>query len=174
MALTTSYIVGNDIKDGHYWRAAENAMPKFARDWMKSARYANEGVVTRRGDDLVPDVGIMGILSQAAGFTPAEVAERYQINNRLYNKQERILDQRRRLHKAAGDAVLSGRGIPDSVIRKIQAFNAEYPEKPITEDTLRQSIRARQQGTARREFGIALDPKLNARLRGEMAGMIYR
>lgn len=161
------------LANGAYWRGAESLMPKAARDLSKTVRYGFEGVETLKGDPILENVSWYQMLAQASGFTPAEVAERYEINSRLMNAQQRIIDRRSGLQRKAGDYVMRGEAIPSDVLAKIEAFNGEYPEYPITPATLRQSVQGRQRASARNEYGIQLNPKLNERLRNDAGKGIY-
>lgn len=159
--------------DGEIYRGVETAVPKVIRDAMKAGRYGVEGVVTKNGDDILPDVNPWQILMQASGFTPAQIAERYDINSRLKNQEIRITERRQRLHKQATSAIRDGKAIPESVVEGIRAFNGQYPEYPITPDSIRQSLQSRLRASARNEFGVALNPKLNDRLRAAQPPQIY-
>ncbi|MEZ5674541.1 MAG: hypothetical protein R3D81_04680 [Thalassovita sp.] len=58
-------------------------------------------------------------------------------------------------------------------MKSISDFNAKNPDYPITGNNLGQSIRSRQQASARNEFGVQLNPRLNKRLRDDAAPLIY-
>ncbi|GGE24354.1 Adenine-specific DNA methylase, N12 class [Gemmobacter megaterium] len=161
------------IGDGDWWRGIEAAVPKAVRDLMKAGRFSTEGAITRNGDPLIEDVSPYQAIMQASGFTPAQLAERYRINNRLRNVERRITDERKSLHREAGDALRSGQPIPEGVIDAIRDFNMRYPEYPITSDTLRQSMLGRIRASERNEFGVSLNPKLNDRIRSERAPAIF-
>ena len=158
---------------GEWWRGAEAMVPKFMRDISKAVRYGANGVETLNGDPLIEDVSPWQILQQAMGFTPAQVAERYAANNRMKNAENRIVDRRRDIQRAAGDAIMAGRAIPAAVLEQIREFNKEYPEYPITGDTLRRSVRGRQTASDRNEFGISINPRLNNRIRESDTKLIY-
>jgi hypothetical protein len=162
-----------DLASGEVFRGLEGITPKFIRDVIRTGRYTAEGVQTRNDDLLIEDINPWELILQANGFTPARVAERYDINSRLKNQEKRILDQRKGLHREAGDYVRKGEAIPESVMEKIREFNTEVPEYPITGDTLRQSIQGRERAAQRNEFGAALNPKLNDRLREGLAPSLY-
>ncbi|MEP2205254.1 MAG: PLxRFG domain-containing protein, partial [Tateyamaria sp.] len=145
----------------------------FVRDIMKTGRYAADGVETWNGDPIVEDVNPWELLLQANGFTPARVAERYEINNRLKNRERKIMDERKDIHKAASDAISAGGPIPEKVMDMVRDFNKRFPEYPITGQTIKQSFRGRQRAKQRNEYGISLNPKLNARLRSEVTLPVY-
>lgn len=159
--------------DGDFWRATETAVPKVMRDMMKAGRYTVEGVTTRNGDPLLESVNPYQVLVQASGFTPAQIAERYDINTRLKNQEARITDERQALHRAAGEEAQSGEGLSDATIGRIRDFNARYPEYPITPETIRQSMQSRLRASQRNEFGVSLNPKLNDRIRSDQPPSIY-
>jgi|GEM_PF-310513 len=158
--------------DGEWWRGTEAATPKVIRDAMKTVRYIGEGVQTINGDTILDGVSPYQALMQVSGFTPAKIAERYDINTRLKDRERQITDARRDIQKAAADAVLAGQSVPDKVMSQIRKFNSEYPEYPITGDTIRQSARGRIRAQDRAEFGVTLNAKLNDRLRAERAPQI--
>lgn len=158
--------------DGEWWRGTEAAMPKAVRDSMKTARYVNEGVQTLRGDTILESVNPYQALVQLGGFTPAKIAERYDINSRLKDRERQIVDERGAIQREAGDAAISGQQVPESVLAKIRDFNMRYPEYPITGDSIRQSVRGRVRAKEKSEFGIVLNAKLNERLRAERAPAI--
>lgn len=160
--------------DGEVWRGAEAAFPKAVRDAMKSVRYVSDGVNTLNGDSLVDGVSPYQAIVQAIGFTPAEIAERYDMNSRLKDREREVTGERSGIQKTAANAILAGEDIPADVLADISDFNARYPEYPITSDTIRQSARSKARATERSEFGIVLNPKLNDRLRAELATPIGR
>ncbi|MBO9431603.1 hypothetical protein [Sulfitobacter sp. R18_1] len=83
------------------------------------------------------------------------------------------MDERKEIHKAASDAIAAGGPIPEKVMDMVRDFNRRFPEYPITGQTIKQSFRGRQRAKQRNEFGISLNPKLNARLRSEVTQPVY-
>lgn len=160
-------------EEGHTERGIEAMVPKVARDLMKATRYAFEGAVTKNGDPLVDEVPSYDILKTALGFTPAQIAERSEINSRLYQVQQEILDRRSKVLGAAAKAIMAEGQLPNADKAAIDAFNAEYPEAAITADGIRQSVRSRLMMRERSEYGAALDPRLNDRLREERAEPVF-
>lgn len=161
------------LAEGEVVRGVEALTPKFVRDVVRTGRFATEGATTRNGDVLIEDVSPRELFLQANGFTPARLAERYEQNTRLKNKEKEITDQRKDLHKAASDAIKAGEPIPEKVMDRIRAFNSEFPEYPITAKTIKQSYMGRMRASERNEFGVALNPRLNDRLRGDLSPALY-
>ncbi|RBO54643.1 hypothetical protein DSD19_04505 [Rhodovulum sp. BSW8] len=161
------------LPGGHAWRGAETASPKFIRDQMRTIRYLREGAETYNGDPIIEHFKPLETLLQAIGFTPARLSERYDANTRLKNRERAILDERKSIMQDAAESVMAGRGLSDAVRDEIRLFNAENRDYPITHESLIRSIRGRQSRSARNEFGVQLNPKLNERLRREMAPLVY-
>jgi N12 class adenine-specific DNA methylase len=164
----------NLILDGEIWRGAETAAPKFIRDLMKGGRYFDEGVTTIKGDPLLDDLPAGDAFLQALGFTPAQVAERYEANTRLKNAESRITDRRRSILSDATTALREGSQIPRSTMDAINAFNAANPDYPITGDTIKRSLRARMRASEDMEGGIRINPRIDQRLRDGAAPAIYQ
>lgn len=161
------------VTDGEIYRGIEASVPKVVRDILKAGRYGMEGVETLGGDDILPDVNPYQLLLQASGFTPAEVAERFDMNSRLKSKEREILDERKGIHKAAVDALLEGQELPASVLEDIRDFNSRFPEYPITAKTIRASAQGRQRAHENAEAGVSLNKRLSARLREGLAEPVY-
>lgn len=155
------------IEDGNWYRGVETMVPKALRDVMRASRYGYEGATTLKGDPLVDNVDAMDVAKQVLGFTPAQISERYQINNILKNREGKIIDRRQKIMGQAARAIIAGEPIPEKVLAAMDAFNAEFPEYPISARSLKQSVSARIRASDRNEFGIQLNPRLNDRLRAE-------
>lgn len=160
-------LVGKQLMDeGHLMRGVETVLPKALKDGLKSLRYATEGVNNLRGDPIVPDANVRQLVLQLAGFTPAEVAERYDANRALKNYEQHVLDRRSRLVDAFALATRTGdAGGRAEVMQQIRKFNTSWPEIRITPRTLKQSMRVRARYSARAESGIVLNKKIAARVR---------
>lgn len=163
----------NMALEGEVWRGVETASPKFVRDWMRSARYAQEGVTTYRGNPIVESVSPQEALTQALGFSPARISEQYQTNRWMWNTQGRITDRRGTILRRVGDDIRAGNPISDRSSRAIREFNSEFPQYAITTDTIRQSIRARARGERETVGGVRLNRRLDGTIRGETAPGIY-
>lgn len=161
------------ILDGNVYRGIETLMPKFSRDLMRASRFAQDGAQTLKGDELLPDMDVGQILGQALGFTPAQLAERYDQNSHLKNAEMRITDERSTLMGRYSAALRKGERPDEGVIRAIMVFNAGNPDYPITAKSLKQSHQARMRSSDRIQGGVSLNPKLAPRLRSEAPTPIY-
>jgi hypothetical protein len=162
------YFVGTElVAEGQVYRGVETMPPKALKDAMKAVRYAGEGVMSTRSD-LVTDTDAMDELLQAIGFTPAEVAKQYDVNRALKDRDRHILDRRKALLAAYAMALRQDdQDAALEVRRKIMAFNKAYPKKPITGQTIRRSMRAREAYSERAEHGVVYDAMLRRRVAEE-------
>ncbi|WP_422932569.1 PLxRFG domain-containing protein [Sphingobium cupriresistens] len=160
------------IADGKTYRGVETIMPKFAKDLMRSTRYMQEGALTLKGDPIMENMPPSAAVKQALGFTPAELAERYDQNRSMKNKEQRILDERRAI---LSDYDVASRGNEDTsaIEAHVERFNAANPDYPIVPRSIRQSMRSRAEMRDRKLGGVYLNPKLAERLREEAPPLVY-
>lgn len=167
------------VMEGDVARGLEVAAPKFIRDPMKAFRYANEGLQSIRGDELLPSeqIGIHGAVAQAMGISPAVVSETWERAGALKNAEQRVMDERQRIVNAWAMAAIAGdkEGVAEA-IERVKAFNKKpvHSAIPITSDTLKRSIKTRQRNAAKREDGVVIQNEiLSQRLRAAMPARIY-
>lgn len=161
----------SQLRKGEYWRASESILPKWVRDPMKAFRYANQGVRSARGDDVVAQDQLSwgDIGKQAIGFTPARVSEAWDRNSTLKNAEKRLNDRRRQLMNEFAIAV--EQRDPDArraVIKRIQEFNASPYNKAIqiSGESLQRSLKTRRRNAKLREDGALIsNQELNRQLR---------
>jgi len=160
-------LVGKQMMDeGHFVRGVETVMPKAVKDAIRATRYAAQGASTLRGDPLMEDVSLRQLILQASGFTPAELADRYDDNRALKNYEQHILNRRSYLLNALALSVRAGdQDARAAVMKKIQAFNRTNREIAITTKSIQTSLRARARYSRQAENGIMLNRKLADRLR---------
>lgn len=148
--------------DGDVYRGAETAVPKFIRDVMKSGRYVFEGVRTRNGDPILEEVTPVQALTQALGFSPAQVSERYEMNNRRMNMQTRIQDERSDIMAEIANSFRAGKQPTPKMLDRMREFNARYPAVRIEASDIKASVKSRIRSSQRIEAGggVPLDPRL--------------
>lgn len=167
------YAGASMLSEGMIGRGSEKMVPNAIADMLKFGRQVKDGVMTTNGDPIVENLNPWEALVVASGFTPARVSERYSINNRLKEKEREISDRRSAIHREIGDAIRAGDPVPAKSLKRMREFNREWPEWPITADTIQQSVRGRMRASQRNEFGVSLNPKINSRIRAERAPAIY-
>jgi len=133
--------------EGEFGRAFEAMTPNFLAAPAKAARYADEGLQSKRGDVMVPkeDIGASGVIGQGLGFTPDAVRRRWDQNSQAFNYKKRVDNRRRHIYRSVNRALDAGTfdaTFEDKILPRIEAFNRMYPEVPIDRAGLRSSISA--------------------------------
>jgi N12 class adenine-specific DNA methylase len=148
-------------REGHTGRAWEAAVPKFARDWFKSVRFADEGILTKRGDPIIDEVSPWQIALTANGFTSLEVSDQYRVNNALSGAQRRLRDRRQLLlNRYALARRLSDQMAVNEVLAEIERFNDAQPTLKISAADRVKSLKQRKRLSDRAVNGVVLDKKL--------------
>lgn len=174
-SIAERIVVGADQwLDGNIWRGTETAAPKGIRDLMRGYRYLQEGVTTYRNNEpVVPDISPYQAFVQAIGFTPAEISERYEVNNYLKNAEYRIEQERRDTLSAIRRDIAANNGLSDSMMERLVMFNRTYPEWPITSETIQRSIQGAARASANNTQGVVLNSRLEDRLRQNAPPTVY-
>lgn len=170
--LRNAWTGASMIADGKVYRGVETMMPKFAKDLMRSYRYMDEGARTLKGDPIIEDMPAADALKQALGFMPAELAERYDRNRSMKNKEQRIIEQRGTI-LSDYDQAMREEGDTTAIEARIDRFNEKNPDYPITVRTIRQSMKSRQRMRDTKIGGVNLNPKLADRLQEEAVPLVY-
>lgn len=167
------------VASGKVARGVEVMAPKGVRDLMKAYRYSNEGVVNRRGDEIVARdrLSAWEIIAQASGFTPAEISETYERGSRLRAAQFKVMQERRELLNRYALAVrLGDEEGRSSAMERIRAWNAKPYAQGLTigSDAISQSLTARARAANRREDGIVIPNRsLSRNLREGLGERVY-
>lgn len=154
------------FQDGHTARALESMTPAAIRSGLQMLRYAGEGAQSLRGDPVMEEVSTWNLLGQAAGFSPAELGQKYNATRAIKNLERRILDRRERLINRWWLARRTGdqEGVQEAMA-EIRRFNEstsirQNPRAHVTPATLLASTRSRQGYSRRAEGGIIVDQRL--------------
>jgi hypothetical protein len=152
------------FNDGHLYRSMETASPAFLKNFMKGARYAEEGrAVNLKGDELVSDVSGYESMAQTFGFSPERVAQRQKSNIEMKTVEQKILTKRQDLLNAFFMAVDNDDdALMDRVMDKIDRFNNANGAVAITGAQLQKSVKTRYTNRAIAEStgGISINKKL--------------
>ena len=159
------------IGQGHWERGLETMAPLAVRNAMKGTRFWLEGAKTLKGDSITDDLSAMDALFQLGGFAPAKLTEIYdkrgfmkEMDIFIRNRKRSLLDQYE-LAKDSGDYDALG-----DVQEKISKFNQAYPETRITSDTIRSSMRKRDQQEKAAVYGVQIDKRVRERIRRAAEG----
>ena len=146
------------LNKGEGFRAAENALPKFAADTIKAIRYMSEDAQSLN-HEKVKDMSEMEIMLQATGFSSSRLEELYSERNMIMKRKKAIDEYRQKLLNDAVQAEENG-GEPD--MDAIEAFNDKYPTKAIAKKNILQSEKRREKHRELSEGrGYSIDPKLD-------------
>lgn len=148
------------INDGNTRRGIEAMLPPVLKDFLKVARFAEEGATTLRGDPIVGEVSTWGLFLQALGFTPVDIARGYEAMAEIKG-MDKDLDQRRKrllqqvtLAQINGDYTAFG-----EIYEKIERYNEKNPENPISKESIKRSLAQRVKDSDRALRGIIVNPK---------------
>ena len=153
------------INEGNVSRGVETMLPNILKDQFQAYRYATEGVMTLSGDPVLDEVSTYETFLTAIGFTPSNVARQYKENNEIKGAETRINNRRKRILGRFALALNNDDfGALDEIYDDIESFNSEFPEYPITGETLTRSIRSRQQAASEMEHGVRVNKRLRETL----------
>ena len=149
---------------GEVVRGIENMVPAWVRNFIKSGRYASEGGIdTRRNDVVVGDLGTSDLLGQALGFAPTKATLQQDINQLKVRIGNAVSKKRSELSKLYYIALREGdmQGVQDA-LEEIQAFNEgvaeRFPQAVIDQEFLKNSLRSHQRTSEQMQGGISINP----------------
>jgi len=147
------------MEKGDVFGGIEAAAPAFIRNPMKAYRYADEGVLTARGDPIIEDITTREIIFQALGLTPQRLSSQYKINNQIKDMEQEILQRRMSLMDQYAKAVRErDRKEASEIMEEIREFNKRNPYKgvAITPSTIKKSLDKRESVSEETQRGIFL------------------
>ena len=157
-----------DINNGNIIRGIEQMIPTWARNGVKTFRFATEGATTRKGLKIVDDPNAYNLFMQAFGFSDADLSAAYERVSTMKFKEGKIEGLRSRLllnyylATVAGD----GNGI-NKIQKRINSFNMKNPEVAISGKTLTNSRKTYRRKAQEAVHGVTLNPKMRDRLMEE-------
>jgi len=156
---------------GDYQKAIEKATPSVVRNIVVANKYAEEGVESSRGSELVSKEALTKgeLFGQAIGFRPDRVAAAQTSAFKLMGVEQRVTNERATLlkrlnieHKNAEKTDNYDRF--DALIAdELPKFNGKNPENAIDADDIYNSILKRAELRGSERAGVALTEK-NARV----------
>mgnify|MGYP003656078658 CR=1 FL=1 len=166
VSIIDSVLRGKDlIAEGQYERGIEAVLPIGLRNVLKGGRYALEGANTLRGD-AVGDVNGANAAMQVLGFAPADLMKQYEENAYMTEKGKAINDIKKNSLKKYYAAMREGDSDGMMEAREnLFELGAKYPDLKISENTISQSVKARDRISKEMHHGVSLDRKLAPYLR---------
>jgi len=157
-----------DINNGNIIRGVEQMIPTWARNGVKTFRFATEGATTRKGLKIVDDPNAYNLFMQAFGFSDADLSAAYERVSVMKFKEGKIEGLRSRLLLNYYLATVAGDGNGMNKIQKrINSFNMKNPEVAISGKTLTSSRKTYQRKAQEAVHGVTLNPKMKDRLMEE-------
>jgi len=147
------------IAEGDIMRGVEQMSPKIARDFLRSIRYYNEGLVNNAGDTVIPtsEMGYGQIVPQILGFAPTDVAQFYEAQNAIKDAESFARDRKEELLKQFR---LAESGERQQVLSEVRSFNKAFPVERITYSTLLSNVKGKKVRESRfRRYGANIDEK---------------
>ena len=166
VSIIDSVLRGKDlIAEGQYERGIEAVLPIGLRNVLKGYRYATEGANTLRGD-TVGEVNGANAAMQVLGFAPADLMKQYEENAYMTEKGKAINDIKKNSLKKYYAAMREGDSDGMMEAREnLFELGAKYPDLKISENTISQSVKARDRISKEMHHGVSLDRKLAPYLR---------
>lgn len=147
------------VADGDIMRGIEQMSPKIARDFLRSIRYYNEGLVNNAGDTVIPtsEMGYGKIVAQLLGFAPTSVAQSYEAQNAMKDAESFAIDRKKELLKRFRLADSTERR---QVMSEVRDFNRSFPVERITYSTLLSNVQGKRTRESRfRRYGANIDER---------------
>jgi hypothetical protein len=156
---------------GDYQKAIEKASPSVVRNIVVANKYAEEGVESSRGSELVPKEAVTKgeLFGQAIGFRPDRVAAAQASAFKLSGVEQRVMNERATLLKRLNIEHRNAEKTDnydrfDALIAdEITKFNSKNPENAIDQDDIYNSILKRAELRGSERAGVAVTEK-NARM----------
>ena len=147
-----------DLQEGNIERGIEKFLPAALANVLKTHRYyAEGGIRTKRDDVIYGDLSGGELFGQLFGFTPSEYTRILEDNVRKVDMKNVPAQKRSRIYRkiylahARGDTAAYREGIQEA-----REFNRRYPSQAITVDSVRRSLKANYQTTARTVNGVEI------------------
>ena len=147
------------VADGDIMRGIEQMSPKIARDFLRSIRYYNEGLVNNAGDTVIStsEMGYGQIVPQIFGFAPTKVAQFYEGQNAIKDAETFARDRKKELLKQFR---LSEPAERRQVMSEVRNFNRAFPMERITHSALLSNVKGKKTRESRfRRYGANIDER---------------
>jgi len=156
--------------------AIETAMPAVIRNYLKSERLQEEGLVIGKDRDIVlrePEFyDTYTSMMQSLGFAEAESSRDMQLSIAAGDIEREVAAERTDLLNKRYRAVLDITRDPSEenfaaltdIDRSIQIYNLNYPSNAITADTMQRSFQEKAREAAERSGGMGINERIPVRM----------
>ena len=155
------------MKEGHYDRAIESALPSALGNVYKSYRYANEGANTLRGDPITGDINTWNAAAQFFGFAPAEYVRQLEINALVKGIDKAVTEEKtkqlKRYYIASRMGDTEGR---EEAKEALQGLRQKYPKlfPEGVEQSIQRSMAQHMRTTKEMYHGVTLSKAMRDEL----------
>jgi len=155
------------MKEGHYDRAIEAALPSALGNMFKSFRYANEGANTLRGDPITGDINTWNVAAQFFGFAPAEYVRQLEINALVKGIDKAVTEEKtkqlKRYYVASRMGDTEGREEAKEALQELrQKYPKLFPEG--IEQSIQRSMAQHMRTTKEMYHGVTLSKAMRGEL----------
>jgi hypothetical protein len=131
-----------DFPQGRYMRGFEGLSPTFFRNGLKSIRYMEEGARNRDGDPIDTDINAWNLMTQAIGFTPADLSNTYEQRSSAKNFENKVLQRKQRiLNKYKTAKKMGDKALQEEAVKEAREFRRKFPTL-MDDNTLDRSWKA--------------------------------
>lgn len=163
-------------EEGYEDRAFEKVIPKWVRDPMRTIRFAQEGVTTKTGDEIIPrrELSEWDLAVQGFGFSPLKVATAHERNRaaqghalKLRRREDNLRNKFYKYHNQIviatkaedAKAVAEATKAQAAVMAEMQQYVAKNPTSSLLAE-IGGSVRDRKRREVMSVRGIYLDRRL--------------
>jgi hypothetical protein len=152
--------------NGQTDRALEAVSPTILRNLQIVGRYIREGeAATARGITIDDDISYSDLFARALGFTPEDIMRKQKAIIDRKGVQTKIEARRERILSALQLSVFTGDSdLYDSTMERVDEYNEAFPEFPIDNETIEQSLNRRMDDIAKQEALGGVSEKLYGRI----------
>ena len=146
-----------EMGQGQYQRGLESMLPVALKNTVKAMRFGEEGAVDKTGVVIKDEVGAAGVIGQAMGFRPSDVALATEGKTAIYQADKALTERRSNLVRLYAMSRMNddSEGTQDA-LDQVRQFNEKNPNRRITMPNLMQSVRNRQRRIDDAEQGVYL------------------
>jgi len=121
-----------DMAAGDYTRAATGILPKFMADPLRAGTFLNEGVKTRGGVTMEPEVGAWRAFITSTGVPSAAITDMYDANSAIKGVEKKMDTMATRFKREWAAETPEGRAAMQASLGDINAVRKKYGGRPIT------------------------------------------
>ena len=155
---------------GDYQKGIEKATPSVIRNLIIANKYADEGIKTARGSELVPKEAVTkgDLFGQAIGFRPERAAYAQAQAFKLTGIEQKVLNQRDTIMRKLNIAFKNenDENFDKVLTDEVTKFNAKNPEYKIDAEDIKNSLKKQAQMRETAQAGVNITKK-NVRLMQE-------